>query len=44
MVEARLRASRSRRRARWAFWAARDSDVRERYSTVFDGGGSAMVS
>ena len=40
MVEARLRASRSRRRERWAFWAERDSAVRERYSTV----GSAMVS
>lgn len=34
MVEARLRASRSSKRERWAFWAAWDSVVRERYSTV----------
>jgi len=36
MVEARLRASRSRRRERWAFWAAWESDVSVRYSTVSD--------
>lgn len=32
MVAARLRASRSRSMARWAFWAESDSAVRERYS------------
>lgn len=43
MVEARLRASRSRRRRRWAFWAESDSVVRERYSMVFSFVGDAII-
>ena len=42
MVEARLRASRSRRRDLCAFCAARDSVVRLRYST--EGSADAMVA